>query len=295
VFGEIDVSPIDRLKLTAGARWFNISRTDAQPQTGYLAGSNAPLADPYTSPTVTGTADRAVYKAAASWQQSRDMLLYIQAAEGFRGGFGRFAQPSACVDQVKQLGFSPGQGEVAPDQLWNYEVGVKSDWMNNRLRVNLAAYRIDWTNVQQSLFLNCGLSLFANAGSVRNTGGELETEARVGESLSLGASVGYVHSALQQDIFGIPGTKGLSLPDIPQVTAGAFIEYQFPAFRGWTATARSEFLHGPLLVGVFGGWIICSRLTSTVSAQRSLRSASRQFRGGALWTQSSERHRAYVS
>jgi iron complex outermembrane recepter protein len=241
VFGEIDVSPIDRLKLTAGARWFNLSRTDAQPQTGFLTGSNAPLADPYTSPTVRGTADKAVYKAVASWQQSRDMLLYIQAAEGFRGGFGRFAQPSACVDQVKQLGFSPGQGEVAPDQLWNYEVGVKSDWMNNRLRVNLAAYRIDWTNVQQSLFLNCGLSLFANAGSVRNTGGELETEAHVGESLSLGASVGYVHSALQQDIFGIPGTKGLSLPDIPQVTAGAFIEYQFPAFLGWTAMARSDY------------------------------------------------------
>jgi iron complex outermembrane receptor protein len=241
-FGEIDVSPIDRLKLTAGVRWFNISRTDSVPQAGLFGGPpTEPLADPYTYPTVRGTADRAVYKGVVSWQQSNDMLLYIQAAQGFRGGFGRYAVPSICAAQVRQLGFNPGQGEIAPDQLWNYEAGVKSDWMNNRLRVNLAVYRIDWTNIQQSLFLDCGNSLFANAGSVRNQGGELEIEGRLGESLSLGLSVGYVHSALQQNVFGIPGTKGLPLPDVPQITGGAFVEYKFPIFRGWTPTVRGDY------------------------------------------------------
>jgi iron complex outermembrane recepter protein len=240
-FGEIEVSPAESLKLTVGARLFHISRIDAEPQTGYLVGSNTPLASPYSSPTVQGVANRAVYKAVASWQPSHAMLLYAQAAQGFRGGFGTFALPTLCVDQVKQLGFNPGQGQVAPDQLWNYEAGIKSDWLNDRLRVNADAYRINWTNIQQSLFLNCGLSLFANAGSVVNKGGELETEGRVGRSLSLGASVGYVHSALQQDIFGVPGTRGLPLPDVPQVTVGAFIEYEFPSFSGWTATTRVDY------------------------------------------------------
>jgi iron complex outermembrane receptor protein len=243
VFGEIDVSPIDRLKLTVGARWFHVSRTDSTPQAGYYAGApnEASTPDAYTYPSVRGTSDKPVYKGVVSWQQSKDMLLYIQAAEGFRGGFGRYALPDICWAQVQQLGFNPRQGEVAPDQLWNYEAGIKSDWLNDRLRVNLDAYRIDWTNVQQSLFLNCGNSLFANAGSVRNTGGELEIEGRIGESLSLGSSIGYVHSALQQDIFGVSGTKGLPLPNVPQITGGAFAEYQFPKFRGWTATARCDY------------------------------------------------------
>jgi outer membrane receptor protein involved in Fe transport len=78
-------------------------------------------------------------------------------------------------------------------------------------------------------------------GSVRNQGGELEIEGRLGESLSLGSSVGYLHSALQQNIFGVPGTKGLPLADVPQITGGAFAEYKFPAIRGWTATVRSDY------------------------------------------------------
>jgi iron complex outermembrane recepter protein len=244
-FGEIDVSPIERLKLTAGARWFNLSRTDAEPEAGYFAGAPnlAMTPNPYTYPTIRGRADKPIYKGVASWQQSKDMLLYLQAAEGFRGGFGRYALPDVCAPQVQQLGFNPGQGEVAPDQLWNYEAGIKSDWINDRLRVNLDAYRIVWTNVQQALFLNCGSSLLANVGSVRNQGGELEIEGRLGDSLSLGSSIGYLHSALQQDIFGVPGTKGLPLPDVPQITGGAFAEYKLPTFRGWTATLRTDYTY----------------------------------------------------
>jgi iron complex outermembrane recepter protein len=91
------------------------------------------------------------------------------------------------------------------------------------------------------LFLNCGSSLLANVGSVRNQGGELEIEGRPGESLSLGLSIGYLHSALQQNIFGVLGTKGLPLPDVPQITGGAFAEYRFPTIRGWTASLRGDY------------------------------------------------------
>jgi iron complex outermembrane recepter protein len=244
LFGEIELTPIGRLKLTGGIRWFDISRTDSTPEAGYFAGAPnlASTPDAYTYPTVEGTAKKAVFKAVASWQQSKDMLFYIQAAEGFRGGFGRYALPDICAQQVQQLGFSPAGGQVAPDQLWNYEAGMKSDWANNHLRANLAAYRINWTDVQQSLFLNCGSSLLANQGSVRNTGGEIEVEALVGESLTVGASYGYIHSALQQDIFGVPGTKGLPLPNIPENTVGAYVEYRFPAFgNGWTTTIRTDY------------------------------------------------------
>ena len=242
VFGELSYSPVERLKLTAGSRWFHYARTDSEPQNGLFAGINsaAPL-DPYTYPAIHGTATSAVYRGAASWQQSNNLMFYAQASEGFRGPFGRAALPSMCAAQANELGAGIGQGQVGPDKLWNYEVGAKTDWLGSRLRVNLSAFRIDWTNVQQAIFLECGFNLNENLGSVRNDGGEVEIEGRIANALSVGTSVGYMHSALQQDIFGIPGTKGQSLPGVPEMTAGAFLAYDFAAFNSWHGTARADY------------------------------------------------------
>lgn len=243
VFGEVSYEPIERLKVTVGSRWFYYSRTDAQPQTGLFAGTpniGSPP-DPYTAPKVRSLADSAVYKGAVRWQQSQNLMLYALASEGFRGGFGRFALPSACGQQVAQLGGSTAEGAVGPDKLWNYEAGAKTDWLGDRLRINASAYRIDWSNVQQQILLNCGFTLETNLGSVVNTGGEIEIEGRLWSALSGGASIGYVHSALQQDIYGVPGTKGLPLPDVPETTAGAYLEYGFKVAGPWRGTARTDF------------------------------------------------------
>ncbi len=242
-FGELRYEPVERLGLTAGARWYFYSRTDAQPETGLFAATpnNGSTPNPYTAPTVRGTANGVVYRGAISWQQSQSVMYYAQAAEGFRGPFGRFALPNVCAADAAQLGGTTAEGEVAADKLWNYEIGAKTSWLDDRVRVNISLYRIDWTNVQQSVLLNCGFALKENLGSVVNKGGEAEVEARITKALSAGAAVGYVNSALQQDIFGIPGTRGQPLPDVPKTTGGAFLEYHRGAFGSWTGTVRTDY------------------------------------------------------
>jgi iron complex outermembrane receptor protein len=242
-FGELRYEPVERLSLTAGARWYFYSRTDSQPETGLFAatpndGSNP---NPYTAPTVHGDANGVVYRGAVSWQQMRSIMYYAQASEGFRGPFGRFALPNGCSVDAAQLGTTTAAGEVASDKLWNYEIGAKTSWLNERLRVNIAFYRIDWSDVQQSVLLTCGFTLKENLGSVVNKGGEVEIEGRITKSLSGGASVGYVNSALQQDVFGIPGTQGRPLPDVPRTTGGAFLVYNLANFGSWTGTARADY------------------------------------------------------
>jgi outer membrane receptor protein involved in Fe transport len=170
-------------------------------------------------------------------------MYYAQASEGFRGPFGHFALPSYCAAEAARLGSTTAAGEVAADELWNYEIGAKTSWLNDRMRVNAALYRINWTNIQQSIFLTCGYSLKENLGSVINKGAEAEIEGRMTDALSGGAAVGYVHSALQQDIFGIPGTQGQPLPDVPKTTAAAFIDYTLGAFDSWTAAARADYTY----------------------------------------------------
>jgi outer membrane receptor protein involved in Fe transport len=245
IFGELRYSPIERLNLTAGARWFYYSRTDAQPQSGPFSNNptDSSIPNPYAAPTVRGTANGVVYRSAVSWQQSQRLMYYAQASEGFRGPFGHFALPSYCAAEAARLGSTTAAGEVAADELWNYEIGAKTSWLNDRMRVNAALYRINWTNIQQSIFLTCGYSLKENLGSVINKGAEAEIEGRMTDALSGGAAVGYVHSALQQDIFGIPGTQGQPLPDVPKTTAAAFIDYTLGAFDSWTAAARADYTY----------------------------------------------------
>jgi len=252
-FGELDYSPLQRLRLSVGIRWFDYRRTDAEPQDGLFAGINSAASpDPYTAPELRGTANSAVYKAAASWQQTQSLMFYIQAAEGFRGPFGRAALPDVCAAEVAQLGGTVNEGQVSADKLWNYEAGLKSDWLGSRLRVNADVYRINWTNVQQSVLLNCGFNLNENLGSVVNQGGEFEVEGRLSEAWSAGASLGYVHSALQQDIYGIAGTKGQPLPDVPQTTGGAFLSYNFPAFGLWQGAARADYAYTDRTLSTYG-------------------------------------------
>ena len=248
IFGELRFAPVERLNLTAGARWFYYSRTDAQPQSGPFSNNpgDSSIPNPYAAPTVKGTANGVVYRGAVSWQQSQSLMYYAQASEGFRGPFGRFALPSYCAAEAARLGSTTAGGEVAADELWNYEIGTKTSWLDDRLRVNAALYRINWTNIQQSIFLTCGYALKENLGSVVNKGAEVEVEGRITDTLSGGAAVGYVHSALQQDIFGIPGTQGEPLPDVPKTTAAAFMAYTLGAFGSWTAAARADYSYtGP--------------------------------------------------
>jgi iron complex outermembrane recepter protein len=242
-FGELRYEPVERLSLAAGARWYFYSRTDSQPETGLFAATpnDGSIPNPYTAPTVRGSANGVVYRGAISWQQSRSIMYYAQASEGFRGPFGRFALPNGCAADAAQLGATTAAGEVASDKLWNYEIGAKTSWLDERLRINIALYRIDWTHVQQSILLTCGFTLKENLGSVVNKGGEVEIEGRITKALSGGASVGYVNSALQQDVFGIPGTQGQPLPDVPKTTGAAFLAYNLGNFGSWTGTARADY------------------------------------------------------
>src|SRR4051794_32654258 len=78
-------------------------------------------------------------KFSISYQPSPDLFTYVTASEGFRPG-----------------GFNPAgvqiAGTVQPyfqaDSLWNYEIGAKSAWLDRRLTMNAALYRINWNNMQ---------------------------------------------------------------------------------------------------------------------------------------------------
>ena len=88
--------------------------------------------------------------------------------------------------------------------MWNYEIGMKSDFFDNRLRLNAALFYMDWsdlqTNFQQSEINEDGeFILFAgtdNAESASSKGVELSATALLSENLIVNFNVGYLKAKL---------------------------------------------------------------------------------------------------
>ncbi len=184
-----------------------------QPQL-YLPGFDPSLSD-------ESSTHRFDYRASVSYQWTPDIMTYAQYATGFKGP-GINPRPSNAAEVI------PFKAE----ELKSYEIGAKTQWLNNRVRANLSAYLSDYTNLQLSIATDeDGVpgSTVANAGHVRITGGEAELEVEPIERLVISSSIGI----LKYDILdlgsaaGFPGGPALGdqAPYVPNQKYSVAIQY----------------------------------------------------------------------
>src|SRR5208282_4238976 len=106
-----------------------------------------------------------------------------------------------------------------------YEVGLKSEWLDHRLRLNLAAFYANYNDIQVQTE-NVGPAgnyvQTTNAGSGRLYGGEAEVKARLGD-LTLGANVALLNAKYTEG----PGV-GTPFDQAPKVTSAANATYKIP-------------------------------------------------------------------
>ena len=76
-----------------------------------------------------------------------DATLYATAARGYRPGGPNVGLPTGIGCSLTNA-YSP---LYQPDSVWNYELGAKTEFLQRRLSIDVAAYRIDWKNVQQAV------------------------------------------------------------------------------------------------------------------------------------------------
>jgi outer membrane receptor protein involved in Fe transport len=84
--------------------------------------------------------------------------------------------------------------------LWQYEIGTKDSLFDHHLTVNAAVYYIKWKNIQQFIYLACGLGLDYNTGEVTGKGGDLEVQWRPLDSLTLGLTASYTDSSFDDNV-----------------------------------------------------------------------------------------------
>jgi iron complex outermembrane recepter protein len=93
-----------------------------------------------------------LFKGNLTYRLDENSLIYATYSDGFRpGGFNRrpCRVPSAiCPTNADFVRL----GTYVPDKVQNYEIGGKFALLDRRLQINLAAYQIDWSNIQITVF-----------------------------------------------------------------------------------------------------------------------------------------------
>ncbi|MEJ0047901.1 MAG: TonB-dependent receptor [Rhodospirillales bacterium] len=165
----------DRLTATLGLRYTEDTKNFVDGNfTTIVNNSIEDVFNRYTAgkPIFASTSDHswgsATPKAGLSYQVTPVVLAYVSYAEGFKAG--GYDNRSANAEIAKT--------PFSPETVDTYEVGVKSDWWQHRLRANLALFYNDYSDLQQSIYVTTlpgAPTELVNAGHAHTDGAELET------------------------------------------------------------------------------------------------------------------------
>jgi len=181
-FAQMDYRLTDQLVLTAGVRWTREEKDFIAGQ-AYLSNVARQLNRVFPD----GFADldndwtEVSPKAGLTYEINDDSMVYVTYAEGFKSG-GFFGVNQNIADFVRD--------QYDPEFANSWEVGYKSQHMDNRLRFNLTYFHNDFEDKQESIVAldpttNTVLSRFDNAASVTYKGWELETQYVFNEYLRM--------------------------------------------------------------------------------------------------------------
>ena len=162
-------------------------------------------------------------RAGVEYQFNEATLLYFTYADGFKSGGFNFRY---VVPRAMPLAFDP-------ETLESYEIGVKWQSPDDRLRINAAGFVSEYDNVQVQLFETGGGPLTQNAGVADIIGVEVELTAVPHERLLLNAGFGYIDA--EYDELNLPTTNvsqsinlETRLPNTPETTVNISAEYTHP-------------------------------------------------------------------
>jgi iron complex outermembrane receptor protein len=271
VFGEADWAITDKWTLTFGGRWTKDEKTTRQagqtpcgieplfgpflpadtvttpaPYDELCFGPGGFAANPGADPAIGGDTNTPV-TAEHDWDQftprvglklkvSDDSMAYFTYSAGYRsGGF------NGRVDSVETASTPYDQ-----ETMDNFEIGYKSQWLDNRLRFNAAIFYMTYDDKQEEIQLASATSgtgqktVAVNAADATVSGLEMELLLIPAEGWQIRANLGFLDA--EYDNFSYDANPG-GTPDIvdnshldfrraPDVTGSLGAEYQWPVGPG---------------------------------------------------------------
>lgn len=176
-FAQADWEFLPATKLTLGARYTVEKRT--------LTGTNNPrydLANPVIGaavPEQENNVNQPTFRAALNHEFTATVSGYASFNTGFKSGGFNIYSPT-----------SPG---YLPEKLKSYEVGAKSELLDRHVRLNIAGFYYDYTNIQVNQQTIMG-QIIANGAKAQLYGADLDFEARLSSKLRLSGGIEVLHT-----------------------------------------------------------------------------------------------------
>jgi iron complex outermembrane recepter protein len=214
-FGQIDFKPVEPLTLTAGLRYENSDEELLRRSFVTFEGDNsAENTTPFVNSSVDD--DAVIPKFAIEYSFSPNMATYASITRGYKPPTQNYSTDD------------PTLRDVRAEKSWNYELGVKSSWLKDRLSVNVAGFINDISDYQAPLVGDTQPFEDITNAEVLIRGVEIEAQAKPISGLDLIAGFGYTDPEYTQYIDPLTGEnfEGNKLIYAPEFTLNLAAQYR---------------------------------------------------------------------
>jgi len=229
LFGDVRYAITDKMSANAGLRFsFDDKRLNAFTFAQYFGF----IIVPPSFSEFSEKYEEWLPKFGVDYQFSDDLMAYVSIAKGYRPG-----------------GLEPANITVDPfidaEFVWNYELGFKSEWFDNRLRANVALFYSDYQDMEV-LYVVDSIGQTDNAAEAALKGVELEFLARPLKALTLNGAVSYLDATYEEFMTVVRGltvpldVSGNRLPYTPKWTFALGAQYVFTLGNFGFLTVRGD-------------------------------------------------------
>jgi iron complex outermembrane receptor protein len=215
VYTQFDWDVTEKLGLLAGGRWtdetkdFSIDSVlgDAAVGNAEVLAEGIPLKQ---------EEDKFTYKLGADYQFTDDLMAYATVTTGFKSG-GWNARGASAAELA----------DFGPEDVISYELGMRAEWLDNRLRTNLTVFQAEYDDIQIATTEDAGF-ITTNAGDSKIKGAEFEGAWAATDALRIYGNLGYMdgkYTRLSEG--GITAGIGPEPTRTPEWTANVGGDYTF--------------------------------------------------------------------
>ncbi len=246
VFAQATWNASERFALTGGVRYSNDDKT--------FTASNAAISGPglliraFSPVTASESWSSVDWRVAADFRATENILLYASIATGYKAG-GFPGSPTTAASATTAFD---------EETVTSYELGMKSDLLERRLRLNVALFQTDIEDLQVTRFFQPATSSFGeflteNAGEAESRGAEVEITWQPTDALRFGGSYTYL-DATYTNFTGAPSREangtvldpaffnGKRLRQAPENMCNLYGQFTVALGQG-QVTARVDFYH----------------------------------------------------
>lgn len=238
-FGQTSYAVTNKLSVIAGLRY------DYEHKKYSVLGEYQKAPDPAvaTRPDTSASANFAAFS------PKLGLLYEITAYNNFYATYSRGYRTGGLT----QLSTDPSQPPLhpyKPEYSNNIEIGSKNNFLNNRLRINVAAFLTYVTNAQvPTLILPDAITVTRNAGRLTSKGAELELAATPFKGMELDYHFGYTDAvyknlklAQQGNVVNLDGKKQIFTPNVTSMLAAQY-SVALSRNKQLKLTARGEWMY----------------------------------------------------